>query len=92
MDLRLGGFGVKLCRSPAVQQRDGAGLPRESPDNPHWAPPDAGRLPHDRQGQAEGWCHIAGSYLGSRLQKGFSLVCSSLATLMHLSLNEIFLL
>lgn len=39
-------FDVKSCRSLAVQRDDEAGLPRESPDNPHVTPPDMGVFPH----------------------------------------------
>lgn len=81
---------MKSCRSLAVQRNNEAGLPRESPDNPHVSPPDMGVCPHALlpAGVGRGCC----SDVRSRLQEDFPGLCSSLTPLMHLSLGEVLLL
>lgn len=68
VNLRLGGFDVKLYCFPAVQQRDEAG----SPGDPHGSPscPVATATPCSCQrGRAGGWCKVASTSLGSSLQR-----------------------
>lgn len=81
---------MKSCCSLAVQRNNEAGLPRESPDNPHMSPPDTGVCPHALlpAGVGRGCC----SNVRNRLQENFPGLCSSLTPLMHFSLGEVLLL